>query len=236
MQGLIVAAGQGLRLRAVAPSKPLAQVNGTALIERVIDNAHAGGIDKFVVVTGYEAPRVETFLADLAGRRGLSITTVFNPDWRGANGVSVAAAAPALEARFVLMMSDHLVDPLVFRDLTRVETGADEVVLAVDRRLGNPLVDLDDVTRVRTDEAGRIQAIGKHLAPYDAFDIGVFLASHALIDGVREDVAAGGVGGISEGMRRLASRGLAQVFDIGDRFWLDVDDPVAFVHAERLPA
>ena len=203
----------------------------------MIDNAHAGGIDNFVVVTGYEAPRVEAFLADLASRRGLSITTAFNPDWRGANGVSVAAAAQALEARFVLMMSDHLVDSSILRDLTKLEVAADEVVLAVDRRLGNPLVDLDDVTRVRTDEAARIQAIGKHLvALMDAFDIGVFLASHALIDGVREDVAAGGVGGISEGMRRLASRGLARVFDIGDRFWLDVDDPVAFDQAERLPA
>lgn len=236
MQGLIVAAGQGLRLRAVAPSKPLAEINGAALIERVIDNARAGGIDDFVVVTGYEAKRVEAFVARLASRRGFSITTVFNPDWRGANGVSVAAAAPALADRFVLMMSDHLVDPSVFRDITKLDTGPDEVVLAVDRRLGNPLVDLDDVTRVRTDEAGRILAIGKHLAPYDAFDVGVFLASHGLIEGVREDVAAGGVGGISEGMRRLAARGLARVFDIGDRFWLDIDDPVAFDQAERLPA
>ena len=201
-----------------------------------MDSARAGGIDDFVVVTGYEAGRVEGFLASLAARRGFSITTVFNPDWRGANGVSVAAAAPALDERFVLMMSDHLVDPSIFRDLTKLQAAPDEVVLAVDRRLGNPLVDLDDVTRVRTDETGHIQAIGKHLAPYDAFDTGVFLASHALIEGVREDVAAGGVGGISEGMRRLAARGLARVFDIGDRFWLDVDDPVAFSEAERAPA
>jgi 1L-myo-inositol 1-phosphate cytidylyltransferase len=233
MQGLIVAAGQGLRLRSIAPSKPLAEVGGVPLIEQVIDNARAGGIDSFVVVTGYEAGRVEAFLQILAARRGLNITTVFNPDWRGANGVSVAAAAPALEARFVLMMSDHLVDPAIFHGLMNIETAGDEVVLAVDRRLGNPLVDLDDVTRVRTDETGRILAIGKHLEPYDAFDIGVFLASHALIEGVRADVAAGGVGGISEGMRRLAAKGLARVFDIGDRFWLDVDDPAAFAQAVR---
>jgi 1L-myo-inositol 1-phosphate cytidylyltransferase len=236
VQGLIVAAGQGLRLRTVAPSKPLAEINGTPLIERVMDAARAGGIDDFVVVTGYEAPRVEAFLAGLSARRGFRITTVFNPDWRGANGVSVAAAAPALDERFVLMMSDHLVDSSIFRDLAKIAADPDEVVLAVDRRLGNPLVDLDDVTRVSTDQAGRILAIGKHLTPYDAFDIGVFLASHALIEGVREDVAAGGVGGISEGMRRLAARDLARVFDIGERFWLDVDDPVAFDQAERLPA
>ena len=37
-------------------------------------------------------------------------------------------------------------------------------------------------------------------------------------------------------MSRLALRGLAMTFDIGERFWLDVDDAVAFEHAVRLSA
>ena len=40
---LVIAAGQGARLRSVAPSKPLASLVGTPLIERVIDNARRGG-------------------------------------------------------------------------------------------------------------------------------------------------------------------------------------------------
>jgi choline kinase len=234
MQGLIVAAGQGVRLRDVAPSKPLALVNGVPLIERVIDNATAGGVDEFVVVTGYEAERVEAFLRRLARRRRVSIVTTRNPDWERANGLSVAAAAPFLAARFMLMMADHLVEPSVYADMARADD--DAVVLAVDRRLDNPLVDLDDVTRVRTDAQGRILAIGKFLEPYDAFDTGVFNASHDLIASIRQDVSAGGSGGISEGMRRLAEAGRARVFDIGDRFWLDVDDSAAHGHAERLRA
>ena len=53
---------------------------------------------------------------------------------------------------------------------------------------------------------------------------------------IGEDVARGGAGGISGGMTRLAAKGLATTFDIGERFWLDVDDAVAHSHAERLPA
>jgi choline kinase len=236
MQGLIVAAGQGTRLRSLALSKPLAPVNGVPLIDRVIDNARAGGIGSFVIVTGFEAARVETFLESLAIQKGVRIETVRNDQWERANGLSVVAAAPCLEPRFVLMMADHLIEPSVFTDLMASSLEADCVMLAVDRRLDNSLVDLDDVTRVRTDDEGRILAIGKGIDNYDAFDTGAFLASHALIDAIRDDVEAGGVGGISEGMRRLAAEGRAWTFDIGDRFWLDIDDEAAHGQAERLRA
>lgn len=236
MMGLIVAAGQGTRLRSLAPSKPLALVNGVPLIERVIATAHAAGISKFVVVTGYEGRRVETFLAKLSASSGIPIVTVRNLAWKLANGVSVAAAEPYLDDRFVLMMADHLVSPDLIADLIAAPAAADEVVLGVDRRLDNPLVDLEDVTRVRTDAEGRIVAIGKLIPAYDAFDTGVFLAAGSLIAAIREDIAEGGSGGISGGMARLAARGLARTHDIGDRFWLDVDDPAAHGQAERLRA
>ena len=236
MQGLIVAAGQGTRLREIAPSKPLAKVRGRPLIEHVILSAHAGGVDEFVVATGYEGSRVDAFLRRLSMRTNIPIRTVFNADWRLANGRSVLAAAPYLDETFVLMMSDHLFDQGLLSDLLARPAPPGGVVLAVDRRLDNPLVDLEDVTRVATDAAGAITDIGKLIARYDAFDTGVFLASTALVEAIAADIGAGGAGGISGGMHRLASAGLATTFDIGDRFWLDVDDAVAFEHAVELSA
>jgi 1L-myo-inositol 1-phosphate cytidylyltransferase len=233
LKGLIVAAGQGIRLRDIATSKPLAPLNGIALIERVITTAHLAGVDEFVVVTGYERERLEHFLAGLTERKGIPVTPVFNPEWKAANGISVLAAAPHLCEPFVLMMSDHLFDPQILRNLIGAPVAEDGVVLAVDHRLSNPLVDLDDVTRVETDGEGRIRRIGKNIAPYNAFDTGLFHASHALFEGIRADVAAGGTGGISGGMQRLADQGRAFTHDIGARFWLDVDDAVAFEHARR---
>jgi 1L-myo-inositol 1-phosphate cytidylyltransferase len=233
LKGLIVAAGQGIRLREIAVSKPLALLNGIALIERVITTAHSAGVDEFVVVTGYERDRLERFLAGLEERRGIKVTSVFNPEWKGANGVSVLAAEGHLPEPFVLMMSDHLFDPQILRGLIASGAKKDGVVLAVDRRLSNSLVDLDDVTRVETDGAGRIRRIGKNIQPYDAFDTGLFLATPALFDGIRGDLAGGGSGGISGGMQKLADQGRAFVEDIGARFWLDVDDAVAFEHARR---
>ncbi len=236
MKALVVAAGLGTRLRGIAPSKPLAAVNGKPLIESVIETASQAGVEGFVVVTGYRAEPLEAFLDGLARRSGLAIETVRNPDWDRPNGLSVVAADALVGDEFVLLMADHLFEPGLLADLLRSERLSGGVTLAVDRRLDNPLVDLEDVTRVRTNSDGVILEIGKGLARYDAFDTGVFLATKGLSEAIRNDVAAGGQGSISGGMTRLAALGLARTLDIGDRFWLDVDDAAAWEHAERLTA
>jgi choline kinase len=230
---VVIAAGQGSRLRTIARSKPLATVLGVPLIERVADAAIAGGVTEFVMVTGYEAEPLEAFLADLSRRRGVPITSVRNEAWRKANGLSVAAAGPFVGDRFLLLMADHLFDPEIVRTLVASDGAGWGLTLAIDRRLDNPLVDLADVTRVETGADGAIVNIGKRIEPYDAFDTGVFLATPLLIEAILEDVAEGGAGSLSDGVRRLADRGLARTYDIGARFWLDVDDAVAFGHAER---
>ncbi|WP_174299523.1 NTP transferase domain-containing protein [Caulobacter sp. S45] len=232
MKALIVAAGQGVRLRGLAASKPLAPVGGVALIERVIAGAARAGVSEFVVVTGYQGDAVAARLADISARLDLTVTSVFNPDWRGANGVSVLAAEALLTGEFLLLMADHLFDPSILADLIALDDAA-PVVLAVDRRLGNPLVDLEDVTRVQTAKGGAIRRIGKLIDSYDAFDTGLFRAGPALFDALRADVEGGGGGGISAGMQRLADAGRASTFDIGDRFWIDVDDALALDKAER---
>ena len=236
MKVLIIAAGLGARLRGIAPSKPLAAVNGKALIQNVIETASQAGIAEFVVVTGYQAAPLEAFLDRFAKRSGLSIETVHNPEWNRPNGLSVAAAHSVLGDEFVLLMCDHLFEPGLLTDLLGADRIPGGVTLAVDRRLDNALVDLDDVTRVLTDGHGAIVEIGKSLARYDAFDTGAFLATKGLIDAIRDDIAGGGDGSISGGMTRLAALGLARAFDVGDRFWLDVDDAAAWEHAERLTA
>ena len=229
---LIIAAGQGSRLRSVAPSKPLAPVVGVPLIERVIDNARRGGAGDMVVVTGYEGDAVEGFLGALAKKRSIKVDTVRNGDWQKPNGLSVLAASEQVGDRFILLMCDHLFDPAILHDLLGQQIGPDELLLAVDRRLTNPLVQLDDVTRVNVGDDGRILDIGKGLEQYNAFDTGIFVGSASLLKALAEDAAAGG-GSISGGVKRLAAQGLARAFDIGDRFWIDVDDTVAFEQAEQ---
>lgn len=233
MKCLIIAAGQGLRLRPRGQSKPLVDLEGTPLIERVMRGVIAGGIRDFVVVTGYEGPRVRRFLDTVAARTSASVTHVDNPDWKRPNGLSVLQARSELPEPFLLAMADHLFDPTIVRDLTRQPPKAGTTVLAVDYRLHRPDVDLDDVTRVQVEE-GYIRHIGKGLDVYNAFDTGLFYATPGLFDAIDESIAAGDDASLSGGMRVLADRRMALTFDIGDRFWLDVDGPADAERAERV--
>ena len=221
MNCLIIAAGHGSRLRDVSPSKPLTPVAGIALIERVIRSAAEGGATAFTVVTGYEAEQVEAFLATLAGFR---IQTVRVADWDLPNGHSVAAGAAHIDGDYLLAMADHLFDPAIARRL--IEAPPASLTLAVDRDLANPLLDMDDATKVETGPDGAIRAIGKALARFDAIDTGLFRATPALAE------ALDGGGSLSAGVQRLADRGAARTLDATGLFWLDVDDPAALAKAE----
>jgi choline kinase len=232
-KAVILAAGQGSRLRELGPSKPLTPVGGTALIERVIRAAVAGGADGIVVVVGYLGDQVRAFLEALAPRVGVPIEIAPNPDWQLANGRSILAAAPYLDGPFHILMSDHLFDPEIMRLLRRTPLPEGAGRLATDANLANPTVDLDDVTKVLHVD-GRITAIGKTIPSYNAFDTGVFYVSPALIEGLRASIAAHGDDSLSGGVRMLAAAGRMEAVDIGGRDWIDVDDPKAHGLASRL--
>jgi choline kinase len=229
-QCLIIAAGEGSRLRALAESKPLALVAGTPLIERVVRAAAEGGASRFLVATGYRAEPLEHFLAELADRLGLAIDTARNPDWRRPNGLSVLAAADRLEDDFLLTMSDHLFEPAIVSALLAREPG--DLVLAVDRESDSHLIDLDDATKVAVGQDGRIERIGKTIEHWDSIDTGLFRAGSALPAAIRASVEAGGQGSLSEGVQTLADQGRALALDVTGRWWMDVDDPRAHALAE----
>lgn len=228
MKCLIIAAGFGSRLQALGPSKPLVEVAGVPLIEHVVRRAIDGGASEFVVVTGHLADHVESFLSELSERLGVAISTVRTPDWNLPNGHSILAASPLLgNDPHILLMADHLFDPNILARLIAYHSDAQALTLAVDRRLGNPLVDLEDVTRVQIDQNGAIVEIGKLLPDYNAFDTGIFIAGPALHEALRQTTASG-QGSLSHGVKHLAEQVLAQTMDSGDGWWIDVDDPTAF--------
>jgi len=232
MKCLIVAAGQGTRLREKGELKPLIPIKGVPLIERVIANARAGGVEDFFVVTGYHSDELQARLGELSARTGTHITRIYNRAWDRANGVSVLTAKQYIDEPFLLTMCDHLVDPEIFSALIAAPVEPDTVTLAVDFNIDNPLNDPEDVTRVKC-EGARLLHIDKVIRDFNCFDTGVFLCTPVMFDALIESQGRGD-DSISGAMNVLAEWGKALVFDIGDKVWVDVDDPVAFAKAEEL--
>jgi 1L-myo-inositol 1-phosphate cytidylyltransferase len=202
------------------------------LIEHVARAAAARGATGFTVVTGHEAERLEAFLAGLSDRLGLAIACVRIADWDRPNGYSVLAGAEAIEGDYLLTMSDHLFDPRIVGLLLAAPAAA--LILAVDRDLDNPLLDMDDATKVALGADGAILRIGKVLDRFDAIDTGLFRATPALADAIRAAVSDGGSGSLSDGVQRLADQGKAMTVEIEGARWLDVDDAAALAKAEMI--
>jgi 1L-myo-inositol 1-phosphate cytidylyltransferase len=237
MDALIIAAGYGNRMREISDSKPLTPIAGVPLLELAVRQARAAGVERVVVVTGHQAIEIEKFLPALSVRVGIPVVSERVRHWSTPNGYSVIAGAARIAKMgggdYLLMMADHIFEDGILERLARQGTTSRGVTLAVDRRLDNPLVDPDDATGVKTDADGRIEAIGKSIPEYDAVDCGAFLATPELAAAIQAAITAGKSGSLSDGMQRLAEAGRAATMDIGNAWWIDVDDPRAHAIAER---
>jgi len=232
MKCLILAAGRGSRLRQRGPSKALIPVLGVPLIERVIRAAQAAGAEDFYVVTGYQGEHVRAFLERLTGRLGVHITTLVNDEWEKENGVSVLKARERLREPFLLLMADHLFEPSIARHLMGLDLAEGDIALAVDGDTHNSVIDMQDVTRVKT-EGGKIRDIGKGLTDFNGFDTGIFLCTPAIFDALKRCIEESDDTTLSAAVRVLAADDHVKAVDVSGRFWIDVDDPTVLAQAEH---
>jgi choline kinase len=230
-QCLILAAGNGTRIRSVSGSlpKPLVNFRGKPILEHVICRAHQAGIDKFVIVVGYRSELIRSWFE---GRSlGVSVTFVENPDYHKANGISALKARNEIHENFLLLMADHIFEAETAQVLLNQTLKPGEVILAVDPNIDR-IFDLDDATKVRRDR-GRIVDIGKEISDYDALDTGMFLCSPALFDRL-ESAKKDGNCSLSDGMRQLIAERRLRALEIGKGQWQDLDTPEALAYAEGM--
>ena len=181
MRGVIIAAGDGGRLRPYAGRTPkvLLHFRNRPLIWYPIHAMALAGIKDIGVVVGHQASDV---IESLMSWRSLGVRFEFinNPEFDGGNGVSVRAARQFVGTdQFVLSMGDHVFDPDVVSRV--VSTRSSLPMLTVDSMAstGDQLV---DATKVFVDRDGYLIQIGKQLNHWNAVDIGVFRFQLSVFD------------------------------------------------------
>ncbi len=233
MKCLIIACGEGSRLKERGDSKPLVYLLGLPLIERIILIAQRAGLDDFYVVTGYAAEKLTAHLKRFGAERKIKITTIFNENWQKENGLSVYKAKDHIKENFILLMADHIFQSDILARLKEEHIQNGEVVLAVDHKIKNNLnVDLEDVTKVN-EKNGKILNIGKKILEYNAFDTGIFLCTPKFFEALGESARFGN-NSLSGGIDVLAKRGCVRTFNIDNGYWIDVDNTRMCYRAERM--
>lgn len=231
-RAVILAAGPGKRAKTITQQKPkcLMDLNGRPIVEWILTSLRLAGIKRVTVVTGFKGPLIERALGD--GRcYGLKISYVENTRWREPNGISLCRAREALrgEPSFLTLMSDHILPP---RAIERVrKSRSPRCILAIDTNLHN-VYDLQDATKVRL-EKGRPAAIGKKLHTYNAVDCGLFRFDDRMFRALRHAFSAK-MFSLTAGVKKLIKDDDLDVVPIGkNAFWIDIDTPRNYRHAER---
>ena len=151
-QVVILAGGLGTRLRAVTGDlpKPLALTDGKPLLGRQLDLVAASGFTEAVVLCGYGAEAIREFCGD-GSAWGLAVTCIEEASARGTAG-AVIDALPRLDARFVLMYGDVVLDVDLARLAEAHERHAPAATLLVhpnDHPADSDIVEVDDAGFVR---------------------------------------------------------------------------------------
>ena len=148
IKALVLAAGEGSRLRKYAKQKTLHHIAGVPLLGRILQGLKEAGINSVYIVIGYEGDEIRQEIGE--NYAGLDITYITAQNWEKGNLYSFLAAKGIFKKDFILCMGDHIFDGQIVKNLINVNLNG-ALVLAVDR-VGFAL----DDTKVREHD-GKIQ-------------------------------------------------------------------------------
>jgi bifunctional UDP-N-acetylglucosamine pyrophosphorylase/glucosamine-1-phosphate N-acetyltransferase len=110
MQTVVLAAGEGTRMRPLTDErpKPMVPVVGRPLAEHTVEAAVAAGATRLVIVVGVDADAVRGHFGDEF--RGVPVTYAYQPDQRGTADAVRTAADELDDDPFVVLNGDALYD------------------------------------------------------------------------------------------------------------------------------
>lgn len=241
MRAIILAAGQGTRLRPHTDDRPkcLVEIGGTTILEHQLKNCLKAGIAQAVVVTGFKNEMVDAEVAKWRanGLAALDVKTHYNPAWATANNlVSLWTARQYMNRDFVLINGDNVFD---YRILTRLsQQNHCQIHVCTDRKDSYD----DDDMKVQL-EAGRVREIGKQLLPDQADGESIGIMKFTLAGAERLlaelDTMVRGESGQTDWYTKAIARIAKDGYDVAAVSveglpWAEVDFPedLAFVRAK----
>jgi CDP-L-myo-inositol myo-inositolphosphotransferase len=225
LKALILAAGDGTRIKSVVP-KILLPLCGVPLIQRTILTLKDAGITDIIIIVGFKEDVVKNYLGD-GSKYGVNISYATNGEYERENGTSILKAEKMVDEKFLLVMGDHIFTSKVIKGILKVKG---DLVIATD---SNPkYIDVGEATKILTD-ADEIKDIGKDLTEFNAVDTGIFLCSKQIFPVITECVKDGKEEW-SDSIKKYIENHKAVPYDASASIWLDVDTKEDLKKAETL--
>lgn len=228
MKAVVVAAGEGTRMRPLTDSrpKPMLPVAGVPLVERVLDEC-APHVDGYVLVVGYEAGSIREHVG--SEHAGLPVEYVIQEEQVG-TAQAIGRAAGVVDEPFVALNGDVVVDDGLVASLAEAarEGGNAIATMHVDDPRNYGVVDVadgyvTDIVEKPSDPPSTLANLGLY-----AFDPAVF----EFIE--RTKLSSRGEYEITETIERMLDAGAEFQVVEHDGAWLDVGRPWELLDAQEV--
>ena len=234
MKAVILAAGQGTRIRSVHGEHPkcLIEVDNTTILDHQLDALSMVGINDVAIVVGYEK---EQIIAHVNARTLLSprIRFIENPAFAITNNIySLGLALDWLRGdSFIVLNADVIFNPEILDVAVRPHAPISMIVDPLWRDETMKVVILDDHVIRMSKNISREEFSGTY--------IGITVFSKAIQDRVfhkmKDVIAAGRVNEFfNVAVQELANEGVPVGYTSTDGLlWAEIDDPVDLTFAQQ---
>ena len=226
MQALILAGGEGTRLRPLTSTipKPVVPLVGQPFISYMLEWLRGHGVDDVILACGFMADRVERVLGDGSGL-GIRLRYVEEPRPLGTGG-ALKYAEDLLDERFFMLNGDVLTDIDLTAQLEAHERTGARATLALcrsttPRRTGSCASSADGSVTEFLEKPGP-EEIGTNL-----INAGAYILERGVLDGMPP--AGTNISIERDVFPTLVERGLYGYEQTG--YWLDIGTPDRYLQA-----
>jgi mannose-1-phosphate guanylyltransferase len=225
MQALVLAGGEGTRLRPLTQTvpKPVMPLAGRPFLTFMLDWLRGHGVDDVLLSCGFLAHAVEDVLGE--EHEGMRLRYVHEDEPLGTAGpVRLAADEGMLDDRFLVLNGDVLTDMNLTAEIARHEQTGAAGTLA--------LIEVDDVSSfgvVPTNDAGEVLEFREKSpgpAPTNRINAGAYVLERSVVDLIP---AGRSVSFELEVFPQLVGNGLYG-WD-ADGYWIDIGTPERYLEA-----
>ncbi len=224
MEGVILAAGFGTRIKEISEGKPkvLLKVAGRTLLERHLILLSKYGIKRFIVVVN---PQNKKAIEEELKKSKKEFIIVVNEQPERGNGFSFLLALNYINSeKFILTMGDHIYEEAFVKEALKKEG------LIVDTK--GKFIDQNEATKVKL-EKNKVKDIGKEIKDYDGFDTGLFILEKKFFDENRNLIEK------LQKRENIEMKDVVKILSlkastVSGKFWMDIDSPLDYEKATRI--
>ncbi|MCQ6962840.1 bifunctional sugar-1-phosphate nucleotidylyltransferase/acetyltransferase [Methanolobus chelungpuianus] len=228
MKAVILAAGEGTRMRPLTAARPkvMLPIANKPMMEHSVDAAIQAGIRDFVIITGYREDSIKDYFGDGSGK-GISIDYVHQDSQLGtANAIGYAKGH--VDGRFVVLNGDMLISPEHIRHLISTDKDAVITVKEVDDPSHFGVIETDG------DRVIRIIEKAQH-PPSKLANAGIYLFTEAVFDFIaKTQLSPRGELEITDSLQMMIDAGCNVGYAVLDSDWIDIGRPWDLLDANRV--